>query len=74
MREAVFAELPRKVFNSIPNAVKFFIYDLLVEDAYQLDDIALCRQAVEHAREYLKDAQEESGRRLTEYLRVPCQS
>jgi hypothetical protein len=55
-------------FNSIPNAVKFFIYDLLVEDAYQTDDIALCQQAVEHAREYLKDAQAENSRGLTEYL------
>ncbi len=36
-------------FNSIPNAVKFFIYDLLTEDAYQVGDLVLCRQAVDRA-------------------------
>jgi len=55
-------------FNSIPNAVKFFIYDLLAEDAYQIDDLVLCRQAVDRAVEYLKEAQEENSRRLAEYL------
>jgi hypothetical protein len=54
--------------NSIPNAVKFFIYDLLAEDAYQSDDIVLCRLAVERAYEYLKEAQAENNRRLSEYL------
>ena len=54
-------------FNSIPNSVKFFIYDLLVEDAYQLNDVELCRQAVKRAGEYLKDAQVENSRRLAEY-------
>ena len=55
-------------FNSIPNAVKFFIYDLLAEDAYQVDDFILCRQAVERASEYLEEAQAENCRQLTEYL------
>ncbi len=55
-------------FNSIPNAVKFFIYDLLAEDAYQVDDLVLCRQAVERAGEYLKEAQAENSRQLAEYL------
>jgi hypothetical protein len=55
-------------FNSIPNAVKFFVYDLLAEDAYQVDDIALCRRAVDSAVEYLEDAQVENSRQLAEYL------
>lgn len=55
-------------FNSIPNAVKFFIYDLLAEDAYQTDDAVVCRQAVERASEYFKDAQEEQSRRLAGYV------
>jgi len=55
-------------FNSIPNPVKFFIYDLLAEDAYQANDLVLCRQAVERAGEYLKDAQAENSRQLTDYL------
>lgn len=57
-----------EMFNSIPNAVKFFVYDLLAEDAYQCDDFALCREAVARAGEYLHDAQTEHSRRLTEYL------
>ena len=55
-------------YNSIPNAVKFFIYDLLAEDAYQVDDFVLCRQAVDRAGEYLEEAQAENRRRLAAYL------
>ncbi len=55
-------------YNSIPNAVKFFIYDLLAEDAYQADDMVLCRLAVEQAGEYLPEAQAENSRQLSEYL------
>lgn len=55
-------------FNSIPNSVKFFIYDLLAEDAYQLDDPVLCRQAVDRAREYLEEAREKHARQLSQYL------
>lgn len=55
-------------FNSIPNAVKFFIYDLLAEDAYQVDDFVLCRQAVERAGEYLKEAQAKNSSQLAKYL------
>jgi hypothetical protein len=57
-----------KQYNSIPNAVKFYIYDLLAEDSYQAGDTELCRQAVESAREYLEDAKVENSRRLAEYL------
>jgi len=55
-------------FNSIPNSVKFFIYDLLAEDAYQTGDIASCRNAVERAGEYLEEAKEKNSRQLAEYL------
>ena len=55
-------------FNSIPNMVKFYIYDLLSEDAYQVDDLALCRQAVGYAGEYLKEARSENSGQLAEYL------
>jgi hypothetical protein len=55
-------------FNSIPNSVKFYIYDLLAEDAYQVDDLVLCRQAVDRAREYLEEAREENSRRFAGYL------
>ncbi|MFH1503937.1 MAG: hypothetical protein ABIH08_00880 [Candidatus Omnitrophota bacterium] len=55
-------------FNSIPNAVKFFIYDLLAEDAYQVDDLVLCRQAVERAGEYFKEAQAKNSSQLAKYL------
>jgi hypothetical protein len=55
-------------FDSIPNAVKFFIYDLLAEDAYQADDLVLCRQAVDRARGYLEEARGKNTRQLTEYL------
>jgi len=55
-------------YNSIPNAVKFFIYDLLAEDAYQVDDLVVCRQAVDRAGEYLEEAQAENRRQLAAYL------
>ena len=55
-------------FNSIPNSVKFFIYDLLAEDAYQADDLDLCRQAIERAGEYFEEAREKNTRQLNEYL------
>jgi len=55
-------------FNSIPNSVKFFIYDLLAEDAYQVDDFVLCRQAVDRAGEFLEEARVKNARQLTEYL------
>ena len=43
--------------NSIPNAVKFFLYDLLAEDAFQSDDLETCRTAVARASDYLSVAQ-----------------
>jgi len=55
-------------YNSIPNAVKFFIYDLLAEDAYQCDDHALCREAVARAEQYLPQARSESAYRFGKYL------
>ena len=53
--------------NSIPNAVKFFLYDLLAEDAFRSGDIEACRAAVAKAAEYLPAAQEETLQRFREY-------
>lgn len=52
---------------SIPNAVKFFLYDLLAEDAYQSDDFETCRTAVARAYDYLPAAREETAQRFREY-------
>jgi hypothetical protein len=53
--------------NSIPNAVKFFLYDLLAEDAFHSDDLETCRSAVDKARGYLPAAREETAQRFREY-------
>ncbi|MEI6808722.1 MAG: hypothetical protein WCN95_08365 [bacterium] len=53
--------------NSIPNAVKFFLYDLLAEDAYRTDDIDTCRVAIAKASFYLPIAQSEMLQRFREY-------
>jgi hypothetical protein len=53
--------------NSIPNAVKFYLFDLLAEDAFQAEDHATCRHAVERAREYLAAAQEETPPQFRAY-------
>ncbi len=53
--------------NSIPNAVKFFLFDLLAEDASRIDDIETCRMAVSRAVEYLPAAREETLQRFREY-------
>ena len=53
--------------NSIPNAVKFFLYDRLAEDAFQGGDIEACRGAVAKASDYLPAAQAETLQRFREY-------
>ena len=53
--------------NSIPNAVKFFLYDLLTEDAYQCGDIEACRDAVAKASGYLPVAQAEAAQGFRAY-------
>ena len=52
---------------SLPNAVKFFLYDLLAEDAYQSNDLETCREAVGMASNYLPTAQEEMLPQFREY-------
>jgi len=42
---------------SLPNAVKFFLYDLLAEDAFQTGKLKTCHAAVARAAEYLPTAQ-----------------
>lgn len=56
--------------NSIPNAVKFFLYDLLSEDAFQSGDLETCRSAVDRATEYLPVAQAE----MLQSFRTYCPS
>lgn len=53
--------------NSIPNAVKFFLFDLLAEDAFRCDDLESCRNAVAMASDYLPAAQEETPQGFREY-------
>ena len=53
--------------NSIPNAVKFFLYDLLAEDAFRCGDRETCRAAVAKASDYLPAAQAETPQRFREY-------
>lgn len=54
--------------NSIPNAVKFFLYDLLAEDAARCNDFKTCRIAVAQAANYLSAAREETPQRFRDYL------
>jgi hypothetical protein len=53
--------------NSIPNAVKFFLFDLLCEDAFRAGDTEACRSAVATAADYLPAAREETAQRFREY-------
>jgi hypothetical protein len=53
--------------NSIPNAVKFFLYDLLVEDACQSGDLEICRTAITRASGYLPAARSELPQRFRDY-------
>jgi len=54
--------------HSIPNAVKFFLYDLLAEDAFRSGDIMTCRKAVDLAPTYLSAARDEMPHRVREYV------
>ena len=54
--------------SSIPNAVKFFLFDLLAEDAYQSDDLETCRTAVARASDYLAAAREARLQRFRDYI------
>lgn len=54
-------------FNSIPNAVKFFIYDLLADAAYKDKDFATCSEAIGQAHVYLNAAQEDAEKSFNDY-------
>ena len=56
-------------FNSIPNAVKFFIYDLLAEDAYQSKNTEICRDSAAKALYYLPEAQTEASKSYKDYFK-----
>jgi hypothetical protein len=53
---------------SLPNAVKFFAYDLLVEATYQAGQPERCLEAVAATRKYLEAAQEDAARELKAYM------
>jgi hypothetical protein len=53
--------------NSVPNAVKFFLFDLLAEDTFRVGDADACRSAVARAAEYLPAARDETAQRFREY-------
>lgn len=54
--------------NSLPNAVKFFAYDLLVEDTYQAGQTDRCLEAVAATRKYLEAAREDAPQELKAYM------
>jgi hypothetical protein len=54
--------------NSQPNAVKFFLFDLLAEDACRANDLDTCRTAVTQAAGYLPAAQEDTLQQFRAYL------
>jgi hypothetical protein len=54
--------------DSIPNAVKFFLYDMLVEDAFQCGDLEACRDAVTKALSYMPVAREEAAQGFRGYM------
>ena len=53
---------------SIPNATKFFLYDLLAEACHATGEEARAREAVDLARQYVDDAREEAPREWKEHL------
>ena len=53
--------------SSIPNAVEFFLYDLLAEDAFRCGDLEACRGAVAKALGYLPVAREETPQGFRAY-------
>jgi tetratricopeptide (TPR) repeat protein len=54
--------------NSLPNAVKFFAYDLLVEASYHAGNHERCLEAIASTRQYLSAAQEDAPRELQAYM------
>lgn len=54
--------------HSLPNAVKFFAYDMLVEAAYQAGDATRALEAVTATKQYLEAAQEDAAREVKDYM------
>ena len=54
--------------HSLPNAVKFFAYDMLVEASYQAGDHERCMEAIASTRQYLPAAQEDAAREVQAYM------
>ncbi len=53
--------------HSIPNGVKFFIYDLLAECSYCNKDLDACSGAVHKASQYIAEAQEQFNQEILKY-------
>lgn len=53
---------------SLPNAVKFFAYDMLVEASYQAGNHERCLEAIASTRQYLPAAQEDAAREVQAYM------
>ena len=53
---------------SLPNAVKFFAYDMLVEASYQAGSHERCLEAIASTRQYLPAAQEDAAREVQAYM------
>ncbi len=53
---------------SLPNAAKFFAYDLLVEACHRAEDEDACLEAIGEAQRYLEVAQNEAARDFADYL------
>ena len=53
---------------SLPNAVKFFLYDLMAEDAFQSGDLETCQTAVAEASAYLPTAREDLTQCFRDYV------
>ena len=66
---AKYLERALQANKSMPNASKFFLYDLLAEASAASNNRARCQEAIALARKHLPDAQADAGRHFQEYLR-----
>ena len=53
---------------SLPNAVKFFLCDMLAEDAFRADDLPTCRLAVTQAQAHIPSARADMPQQFRGYV------
>lgn len=53
---------------SLPNAVKFFLCDMLAEDAFKTDDLKTCRDAVAQALAHIPAARTDMLQQFRRYV------